>query len=185
MSVEEVPIEGPNKKIAILIAVLAAFLAIAEMGAKSAQTEVLTEQIEASDQWAFFQAKTIRQTVVRVMADEVDALYKDGAAMPPALKAQVATWRKTIDRFESDPETHEGRAELRATARKHAASRDQAQAAYHHFEYGSASFQLAIVLASAAAVTSVIALAWLSMGLGVIGMALTALGFLAPTLVHL
>jgi hypothetical protein len=178
-------IEGSTKRIAILIAALAAFLAIAEMGAKSAQTEVLTEQIEASDQWAFFQAKTIRQTVVRVTADEVDAQYKDGGNMPAALAAQVKTWRQTVDRFESDPKSGEGRDELRVTARKHVASRNLAQAAYHHFEYGSAAFQLAIVLASAAAVTSVMALAWIAIGLGLVGTVLTALGFLAPTLVHL
>jgi hypothetical protein len=185
MAVGEAPIEGHNKKIAVLIAVLAAFLAIAEMGAKSAQTEVLIEQVEASDQWAFFQAKTIRQTVVRVTADEVDALYKDAGNMPPALAAQVKTWRQTVDRFESDPETREGREELRVTARKHAAARDKAQAAYHHFEYGSAAFQLAIVLASAAAVTSVLALAYVSLALGAVGTSLTALGFLAPSLIHL
>ena|SRR5579872_2127073 len=181
----EAPIEGANKKIAVLIAVLAALLAIAEMSAKGAQTEVLTEQVEASDQWAFFQAKTIRQTVLRVTADEVDALYKDGGNMPPALAAQVKAWRKTIDSFESDPQSKEGRRELRATASKHVAARDEARAAYHHFEYGSASFQLAIVLASAAAVTSVVALAYVSIGLGLLGTALTALGWLAPTLVPL
>jgi len=43
-----------NKKIAILIAILAALLAIAEMGAKGAQTEVLTEHVEASNLWGFF-----------------------------------------------------------------------------------------------------------------------------------
>jgi hypothetical protein len=185
MAMEEAPIEGSNKKIAVLIAVLAAFLAIAEMGAKSAQTEVLTEQIEASDQWAFFQAKTIRQTMVRVTADEVDALYKDGGNMPAALAAQVKTWRATVDVFESDPKTNEGRQELRVTARKHVAARELAEAAYHHFEYGSAAFQLAIVLASAAAVTSVMALAYVAIGLGLLGTGLTALGYLAPTLIHL
>ncbi len=177
-------IEGSNKRIAILIAVLAALLAIAEMGAKSAQTEVLTEQVEASNQWAFFQAKTIRQTVVRVTADEVTALYKDAGNMPAALQEQVQAWRKTVDRFESEPETGDGRQELRATAKAHVAAREKARSAYHQFEYGSASFQLAIVLASAAVVTSVMALAYASIALGIAGTALTALGFLAPSLIH-
>ena len=56
-------VEGSNKKIALLVAVLAAFLAISEMGGKSSQTEVLTQHVEASNLWTFFQAKTIRQTV--------------------------------------------------------------------------------------------------------------------------
>jgi hypothetical protein len=53
------------------------------------------------------------------------------------------------------------------------------------FEYGSACFQLAIVLAGAAALTSVIWLTFLSFGLGVVGLGFTVLAFVAPTLVHL
>src|SRR4030081_3898992 len=70
-------LEGSNKNIAILIAILAAFLAIAETGAKSSQTAVLTEHVEATNQWAFFQAKTVRQTVIRTAAEELEAQYKD------------------------------------------------------------------------------------------------------------
>ena len=57
--------------------------------------------------------------------------------------------------------------------------------AYHMFEYGSAALQLAIVLAGAAALTSVIWLIFMSIGLGLVGLAFGALGFLAPTLIHL
>jgi len=84
-----------NKKIAILIAVLAAFLAIAEMGAKSAQTEVLTEHVEASNLWGFFQAKTVRQTVIRTAAEELETQYKDAPTIPSAVKAQIEAWRRT------------------------------------------------------------------------------------------
>ncbi len=62
-------VDGSNKKIALLVAVLAAFLAISEMGGKSSQTEVLTQHVEATNMWTFFQAKTVRQTVVRLPAD--------------------------------------------------------------------------------------------------------------------
>jgi hypothetical protein len=53
------------------------------------------------------------------------------------------------------------------------------------FEYGSAAFQLAIVLASAAALTRVMGLAIAAAALGLAGAALTLLGFVAPTLIHL
>jgi len=178
-------ISGENKKIAILIAILAAFLAVSETGAKSAQTEVLTAQVEAANQWGFFQAKTIRQTVLRTAADEMEAQYKDAGNMPPAVRARVDAWHKTVVRYENEPETGEGRKELSESAKHHVVEREYARAAYHHFEYGSAALQLAIVLASAAAVTSVGLLAVVSGGLGVIGAVLTALGFLAPTLIHL
>lgn len=178
-------IEGSNKKIALLVAVLAAFLAVSETGAKSSQTEVLTQHVEATNMWTFFQAKTVRQTIVRTAADEVEAQYKDAGNMPPAIKAQADRWRTTAQRYDTEPETNEGRKELSARAKMHEAKREKARSAYHMFEYGSAAFQLAIVLASAAAVTSVLFLAFIAGGLGIAGAALTALGFFAPTLIHL
>ena len=178
-------IEGSNKKIAILIAVLAALLAIAETGAKSSQTEVLTQHVEATNMWTFFQAKTVRQTVIRTAADEVEAQYKDAGTMPPAVKAQAEHWRRTAQRYETEPETNEGRKELSARAKAHEAKRETARGAYHLFEYGSAAFQLAIVLAGASALTAVAWLAFVSGGLGLIGAAFTLLGFFAPTLAHL
>jgi hypothetical protein len=177
-------IEVSNKRLAVMIAILAAFLAIAETGAKSAQTEVLAGHVEATNMWTFFQAKTMRQTLVRTAAEEMEAQYKDAGTMPPAVKAQVDQWKQTADRYESEPSTNEGRKELMARALVYEAERETARAAYHNFEYGSAAFQLAIVLASAAAVTSVMMLAFMSAGLGILGTVLTAVGFLAPHLLH-
>jgi hypothetical protein len=71
----------------------------------------------------------------------------------------------------------EGRKELADSAKAHAAKREIARSAYHLFEYGSASFQLAIVLASAAAVTSVMLLAYAGLGAGSRRQALTALAY--------
>ena len=62
---------------------------------------------------------------------------------------------------------------------------DKSLAAYHMFEYASAAFQLAIVLAGAAALTTVMWLTFVSVGLGVVGAAFTILAFVAPTLIHL
>jgi hypothetical protein len=57
-------------------------------------------------------------------------------------------------------------------------------AAYHHYEYAAAAFQVAIVLASASIITAVPALALIGAGLGVVGVVLTGIGFLAPEAVH-
>lgn len=178
-------VEGSNKAIALLVAVLAALLAISEMGGKSSQTEVLTQHVEATNMWTFFQAKTVRQTVVRTAADELAAENAGRADVPPAITKQIEQWRATAQRYDSEPETGEGRKELAARAKMHEQKREKSRAAYHMFEYGSAAFQLAIVLAGASALTSVMALAFAAGGLGVLGAALTALGFFAPTLIHL
>jgi hypothetical protein len=179
-------VEGGNKKIALLVAVLAALLAVSEMAGKSNQTNALSDQITASNLWSFFQAKTIRQTTMRTAAESVEAQFKDGPQpMPAGLKAQVDTWRKTAQRYESEPETNEGRKELAARAKAKEAARDKALAAYHMFEYGSAALQLAIVLAGASALTTVVWLMFTSIGLGALGVAFGILGFFAPTLIHL
>lgn len=178
-------VDNSNKTVALLVAVLAAFLAISEMGGKSSQTEVLTQHVEATNMWTFFQAKTVRQTVVRTAAEELEAQFKDASTVPPAVRAQIEQWRKTAQRYDTEPETNEGRKELAARAKMHEAKREHARGAYHMFEYASAAFQLAIVLAGAAALTTVMWLAVISGGLGLIGAAFTLLGFVAPTLIYL
>ena len=111
------PVDSSNKRIALLVAVLAALLAISEMGGKSSQTNALSSHIDASNLWTFFQAKTIRQTTMRT-AEEAEATFKDSApGMPAAMKAQTERWRQTAQRYESEPETGEGRKELMARAK--------------------------------------------------------------------
>jgi hypothetical protein len=169
-----------NKRIALLIAILALVLAFSETLGKAAQTSALTLNIEASNLWAFFQAKTIRQTVLRTAAEQ--------AAVSPSSKdsqKQIETWKKTADRYQSEPETNEGRKELADRAKAAEAKRDRAMAAYHQYELASAAVQIAIVLASAAIITGAMALTWIGMGLGVIGVVFCLIGFFAPTAVHL
>ena len=107
-----------NKKIALLIAVLALVLAFSETLAKGAQTSAITYTIEASNLWAFFQAKTIRMTTVRTAAEAAEVELKQTAA--PAkkemLKKRIEDWQKTAARYDSEPETQEGRKELTVRA---------------------------------------------------------------------
>ena len=53
-----------NKRLALLIAVIALCLALSETLGKGAQTASISKHVEASNLWAFFQAKTVRRTVV-------------------------------------------------------------------------------------------------------------------------
>jgi hypothetical protein len=174
-----------SKGIALLIAVLALFLALAETGAKSAQTEAISRNVEAANLWAFFQARTIRQTTVRTAAEEaaLDSATADETRRA-AIERQIAAWRASADRWESEPATGEGRRELTARARAAEARRDHSMAAYHHFELGSAAFQVAIVLASASIITSVPLLAVAAAGIGVVGIAFSVIGAFFPEVVH-
>ena len=179
--------EGNNKRIALLISVLALFLALVETMAQGAQTDALSYNIEASNLWSFFQAKTIRQTVVRTAGEMVD-LNRAPKVDPEATDAvakRTDAWAKTVARWESEPETGEGRKELIARAKVAEEKRDTATAKHHHYEISSAAFQIAIVLASATVITGAIALTWLSIGLGVVGLVFAGIGLLAPHAVHL
>ena len=183
MSEGHAHVDPSNKKVALLIAVLALTLAFSETLGKGAQTDALALNIEASNLWNFFQAKTIRMTVLRTAADEV--ALAPSAAPNDAAQAQVKKWRETAERYDSEPSTGEGRKELVARAKAAEARRDHAMAAYHLYELASAAAQIAIVMASASIIVSMSALVWISGGLGAIGVALGMLGFFAPTAVHL
>jgi hypothetical protein len=173
-------VDPHNKKVALLIAILALVLAFSETLGKAAQTSALSYNIEASNLWSFFQAKTVRMTTVRTAAEMLEAQAPSEAA-----RSQVEKWKGTAARYDSEPETREGRKELMARAKETEARRDRAMAAYHHYEVASAAVQIAIVLASAVIITGISALLWLALGLGVIGVIFSGIGLLAPTAVHL
>ena len=176
-----------NRRIALLIAVLALFLSFSETLGKSAQTEAIGANVESSDLWAFFQAKSVRLTQINTAVEQM--LIAAEAASDPAAKAsmqnQIDAWKKTAARYDSEPSTGEGRKELAERAKEAEERRDLALAKYHHYELASAAFQVGIVLASAAVITGIVALAWFGGALGIVGLGLTALGLFAPHAVHL
>ena len=109
-----------NKKIALLISVLALFLAFSETLGKSAQTTAIADNIKASDTWNFFQAKTVRQTTLRIAAEAMAVQLPSitNEESKAAITKQIETWRNTVNRYESDPKEQDGRKELRAMAEK-------------------------------------------------------------------
>lgn len=170
-----------NKRIALLIAVLALFLSFSETLGKSAQTEAIDANVRSADTWAFFQAKDVRKTTLLTAADQTKLLaanLNDDAKA--AIDKQVETWRATAARYESDPKTGTGRKELGEKAEKEEARHELAMDRYHHYELASAAFQIGIVLASATVITGMTVLALISGVLGIAGLFLTALGFYAP-----
>lgn len=185
------PMEGRNKVIAMLIAVIALFLAFSETLGKSAQTAALNSQIEASNLWNFFQAKNIRRTMTIVAGEEMNAELATASdeARKAVLKKQIDEWTKTSARYRSEPEAAngkgEGTVELARRAIEEQAKRDTSLAKYHHFEVASAAFQIAIVLASSTVITGMIILTYLAGGLGILGVIFMAIGLFAPHAVHL
>ncbi|HEX2653054.1 MAG TPA: DUF4337 domain-containing protein [Xanthobacteraceae bacterium] len=179
--------EGTNKRIALLISVLALFLAFSETLGKSAQTSAITSNVQASDLWAFFQAKTIRMTVLRTAAEtmEIEVAKITDAPVKDSMTKRIEAWRKTATQYDTDPQSREGRKELMERAKQAEEHRDLELARYHHYEFASAALQIGIVLCSASVITGMMVLVWIAAGLGVGGLAFMAIGLFAPHAVHL
>jgi hypothetical protein len=180
------PAENQNRKIALLISVIALLLAISETLGKSAQTVGIELNIKASDTWNFFQAKTVRQTTLRTAAEAlaVEVASRPDDAYKAAMSKQIDAWTATVKRYDSDPKEKDGRKELRAQAEQYERERDTAMSRYHNYELGSAAYQIGIVLASAAVITGMIALAYGAAAVAGIGLIFTGFGLLAPNVPH-
>jgi Domain of unknown function (DUF4337) len=180
-------LDDVNKKIALLIGVLALCLAFSETLGKSAQTGAISYNVEAANLWAFFQAKNIRRTMVLTAAEEmaVNAGGAGDAALKASMTKQIESWQKAAARYRSEPDVREGTVELAERAKEVEKKRDTAMARYHHYEVASAVFQIGIVLASATVITGMMLLTWIAMGLGGIGLVFTIIGLFAPHAVHL
>jgi hypothetical protein len=176
-----------NLRIGLLIAALAALLALLEAGGKSAQTEAVNANMQASDLWAFFQSKTARMTTIQTAAEtaKLSLLGDPPAETKAAIQKQIDAWNATAERYDSEPQTGEGPKELTERAKEAQGERDRKLAAYHLFELGSAASQLAIVLASAAIITGMMFLVYLAGFLGIVGAGLGVIAWLAPTMLHL
>ena len=191
------PHEHDNKTVALVIAVLALLLAISEIFGQKAQTATLQANIEASNMWAFYQAKSIRKTVMESFAEEVDLLQLTATdpAQKKAMQERIGKWRATAARYESEPaepikdpktgkdtgeiKPGEGRKELFERAKEAEAKRDKYDRKHVRFEFATGAFQIAIVLASASIITGMVMLLWGAGGLGAIGLLLLLAGFLA------
>jgi Domain of unknown function (DUF4337) len=176
--------ESEDKKVALLIAILALFLALSEAGAKKAEHHSTEKNIEASDLYNFYQAKKLRATTVEVAAKAFETILPSltDDKVKDSTEKQVAEWKTTVANFEKDPKKPEDSLEkIQERARGADEERELWNKRLEHFEFASGALQISIVLASAAIITSVVALAWISCALGAIGAVLLAFGYFAPT----
>ena len=174
--------ENKNKRTAVLIVVLAAALAIIEMAGSEAQFTSMKSDIDASDLYNFYQAKTIRATVLRTAVENTGLGDSEPSASASPLLKQVAAWKKEADRLDSEPETGQGRQQLLARAQVVEKERDREMSSFRQFEMSAALMQLAIVAASASVITAIVWLELAGLVFGVGGIVLAALGWLAPAL---
>jgi hypothetical protein len=133
-------------------------LAITSLGGSNATKVMLNANIQASDVYAYYQSKYIRQTAYRLAADQLEAELAAQPGMPDAAKAKsadaVRRWRATAERYETDPASGQGKKELLATAKGWESKRDRAAERDPNFDFAEALFQIAIVLGSVSIVAA-------------------------------
>jgi len=167
---------------AIMIAVLAMLLAVTGLGGQNAAKEATNNNIFASNLYAFYQAKNIRQTSFALAADQLEIQMTVPGYFTPEARAEMQKkidgYRKNVARYESEPSTQEGKKELLVRAKAAEELRDHALKQDPYFDYAEVLLQIAIVLASVAIVSGI---SWLVIGsaaLGVLGTLLMINGFL-------
>jgi hypothetical protein len=167
---EESETERFRRFAAVCIGVLAMLLAIAGLGGGNATKEMLNSNILASDTYAFYQAKDIRQTSTQLAADSMQTVLLTQPNLPADVQAQIQAkidgYNATIARYESDPATGQGKQELLVTAQAYSDSRDLAAKKDPYFDYAQALFQIAIVLGSVSIVATSRPLLGVALGLG-------------------
>jgi hypothetical protein len=173
--------ESKDKRVALVIAVLALFLALSEAGGKNAQHRSTEQNIEASDLYNFYQAKKIRASMAEsdIAQMEISRQAAGDPKIQEAMDKQIATWKSMVSRYEK--EKPDGMEALQERAKEATFGRELSNHRLEHYEYASGLLQIAIVLASAAIITGIAALIWLSVGLGAVGAVLMAFGYFAPT----
>ncbi len=170
-----------KRRAAITIAVMAMLLAIAGLGGASAGGDMTNNNIQASNFYAFYQAKNARQTSYELAANDLElGLLRDAGASAEAKAAtlkRIAEYRATVARYESDPKERDGKKELVERAREAEAARDLAARRGPYFDYANALLQIAIVLSSVAIVAVSGALLWSGTAIGLVGALLTLNGY--------
>jgi hypothetical protein len=184
----EIEVEHPHtpvhRRVGIMIAFMAGALAFTEMAGRNAATDVVRETVEASDTWAFYQAKTIRAAMLRADARALALQTTGRSEVDTAQVAKtVADWEATATREDSEPSTGEGRKELVKKAQAIEKHRDDRDAAKETYEFGSGALELGILLSSTSIVTGFVPLAFLGGGIGIVGGVLGLCGWFAPHLI--
>mgnify|MGYP000482852075 CR=1 FL=1 len=186
MALEELAADRENMKsrdklIGIYVGILAVILAICSLGGSNAQQDALQQNIAASNDWSFFQAKNARRQSLRLHAENFETMLLAQPSMPDDVKKsiqeKIAAYKAQDKQLTSDPKSGEGLDELFAKGKALEASRDQALAKNPYFDYGQALLQIAIVLASVALISGGNMLLYVSFVLGGLGALSTFGGF--------
>ncbi len=171
-----------DKWVAIYISVLAVFLAIAATGSNDAMKNAQQAGFGVVDTYAFYQAKTIRQSQIKLASDALQLKMVETPnfdSLPEAARKLLQTNKAEYDKEDGRLESNgrNGKKELLAKGEACENERKIALAQHPFYDYSMATFQIAIVLASASIITGATMLLWGSGAVGVLGILMFLNGY--------
>jgi Domain of unknown function (DUF4337) len=173
--------EERNKWIGVYIGVLAVLLAICGVGGGNATKDATRANIEASNTWAFFQAKNMRRNTLQLAANQLELSLAAQPGMTAEAHKQfedkLNEYRSQVKLLTSDPVRKEGLDELFVKAKALEVERDVALRKDPYFDWSQALLQIGIVLASVHLIIGNMTLLGLSGGLSLLGVLLMVNGF--------
>jgi len=165
-----------TRRVALVTSVYAVALAIAALGGNSYGREMLLAQQKASDQWSFYQARSIREHQYRGQKLRLEAdLVERGPAMREAARAKAEA---LLQRFADEEKRYNTTKEpIKAEAEKLEQERDRAEKRVFNFEFAEVFLQISIVLASVSILATSRPMFGVSLVAAVLGAVLTGNGF--------
>src|SRR5499426_4618320 len=172
---EEHAARGFTRRVAVTTAVYAVVLAVASLGGNNAMKEMLLAQQQSSDQWAFYQAKVVREHLNR--ANKI--LVETQLAEPGGVRGAERTKLEALAKRFGDEEQRmvADKKDIEQVARKLEHERDIFRARDPYFDYAEVMLQIAIVCASVAILSVSRPMVAVSGALAILGALLTVNGF--------
>ena len=156
-----------SRGVALSTAVYAVILVVASLGGNNSMKDMLIAQQEATNQWAYYQAKVIREHLNRALKLQVEAQLDEPTTVKGPERAKYAALAKKYATEEKRMATD--KKEIEQVARKHEATRDLNQAKDPYFDYAEVLLQIAIVLASVSILATSRPVFVLSVALALVG----------------
>jgi len=165
-----------TRRVALTTAIYAVVLAIASLGGNNATKEMLLAQQQASDLWAFYQAKSIREHQYRAQKQRLEVdLAERGPAMKPEgrkkFEALMTNFAEEEKRYNAEKK------DIEKDAKKLEHERDVNRTKDPYFDFAEALLQIAIVMSSISILSTSRSTFIFSLLLAVIGVLLTLNGY--------
>jgi Domain of unknown function (DUF4337) len=161
--VGENPTGGIKSKAALIISIFAAIYSFDAFVGSTLSSRILNETIHLNDVYSFYQAKSIKQSLYQMAADDLEMVLEDknmAAGPREQLTARLNKYKAAIARYESDPATGEGKKELLANAKQIEADRDRAKKQAPWIGIAGSVMQISIVLVTASILSAGMFMFW-------------------------